>query len=75
MGIVTYFGIVDGRTVGDVLEANSGSSAMDPQFNPALVDLSGVPLGVLGLLGGHTADLIDHCHCRPHRVLAHLAVD
>ena len=45
VGIVTYFGIVDGRTVGDVLEANSGSSAMDPQFNPALVDLSGVPWG------------------------------
>ncbi len=43
VGLITYFGIVDGRTVGDVLEANSGSSAMDSQFNPALVNLSGIP--------------------------------
>ncbi|SHJ26069.1 sulfate permease, SulP family [Rubritalea squalenifaciens DSM 18772] len=45
VGLVTYFGLVDGRTVGDVLEANSGSSAMDNQFNPALVSLDGIPWG------------------------------
>lgn len=45
VGVITYFGLIDGMTVGDVLENKSGSSAKDPQFDPALVNLGGVPWG------------------------------
>ncbi|MBK1792191.1 SulP family inorganic anion transporter [Persicirhabdus sediminis] len=46
VGLATYFGLFDGRTVADVLEAESGSAAINTSF-PEIANLTGLPLGQL----------------------------